>query len=172
MAEIEAELETKQSYTGEDLSNDMRVLNLNPPLFAIRLRYWGDHREHKTIVRSIQRMLVGNTIVSGEMRVLINMLLHQQRFREHRSKNINWQELDNDNFTTQFDDYNITLFSKTKGRYQVSIINKKTGRDHPWPIFSYGLEAAKRSAMITLDEAIRFDLDNEAIEKINGSSNS
>lgn len=52
---------------------------MNQSSLARRIKQLGDDREVKPILRSIQRMVAGESCYSGEMRALIGLLEEQQK---------------------------------------------------------------------------------------------
>lgn len=103
-------------------------------------------------------MLSGDTAVSGEMRVIISMLLYRQRQREQLYKDLRWNEQDDGSVSTTVGDYKIALYPQTKRRWLVLITNKQ-GRNHPWPDWQYDLDDAKQMALKVLDDAVRWDFE-------------
>lgn len=156
--DFETDLQTTTDYKSEDLLRDLQILDESAPELAKRMRGWGDHRPIKTIVRSIQRMLAGDTIVSGEMRVIINMFLYQHRRRIEKYKNLEWIDHLNGTVSSAVDGYKINLLPQTKRRWIVLITNSND-RNHPFPNWQYDLESAKQMALKVLDDAIRWDFE-------------
>lgn len=158
MEEIEIALEKAPEYKAEKLLEDLQTLNESAPELAKRLRFLGDHRPFKTVLRSIQRMLAGDVIISGEMRVIMNILMYQHRLREEKYKNLKWIEHENGHVSTIVEDYTITLLPQTKRRW-IILITTKNGRNHPWPNWVSDLDSAKVAALKYLDDAIKLDFE-------------
>jgi hypothetical protein len=65
------ETEFERSY---DLRGAIAGLGMSHSGFARRMQELGDNRPHKNILRMVQRMLVGDARVSGEIRALIGLM--------------------------------------------------------------------------------------------------
>jgi len=127
-------------------------LELSSTELAHRLRLWGDFRKEETILRAIQRMKSQETAISGEMRVIVNMLLDRQKHIEKRNSTVNWYS--NNNGKTEsatVGDYRIDLHSQTRGRWLVSVTHN-SGYCPPWPAWSKTLDEAKRKALIVIED--------------------
>jgi hypothetical protein len=53
--------------------------------FARLMKRKGDDRQPDTILRNLRRMAAGDARVSGEMRVILTMMLHAKRRGEQRT---------------------------------------------------------------------------------------
>ena len=120
---------------------------------AKRMIDLGDHRSFEAIVRGIQRMASGDTGVSGEMRVIVKMLLRQQRRREKRHASIEWQQHKNGTVSAITDGFTIDLYPKSKGRWLVHLVHQKTKYSPAWPAWQDDLKSAKRKALTCLEDA-------------------
>lgn len=58
----------------------MKELRLGPSALARTMIGMGDDRPMHTILRGIQRMRTGKHRISGEMRVLLNLIAHKQEY--------------------------------------------------------------------------------------------
>ena len=135
-----------------------------PAELAAQMRGWGDHRSAATIVRSIHRMASGETALSGEMRVIINMLLYQQHMDEAEYAAITWQDHSNASYSAKIGEFTLSLYPQTKGRWHISIVHQ-SGYSHPWPSWQNNVDAAKRKAFICLGDAKRHVLEYERDQK-------
>jgi hypothetical protein len=142
----------------EDFLTEFRELDRTPVELASQMRGWGDHRSHQTIIRSIQRLAAGETAISGEMRVIINMMLYQQHVDEKEYAGLNWQEHGNWSVSAKISEFTVSLSPQSKGRWHISIVHDN-GYSHPWPSWQDSLEKAKRKALICLGDARRHVLE-------------
>lgn len=130
-------------------------LALTPAELASRLRTWGDHRSQDAVVRSIQRMLAGDTAVSGEIKVIINMLTYLQHLEDERNQDLQWVPGPRGSYAGKAGDFMLNLSPQTKGRWHISIVHQPTGYSHPWPSWQNDLDSAKRKALFCLGDARR-----------------
>jgi hypothetical protein len=130
-------------------------LGLTPVELASRMRAWGDHRNNDAIIRSIQRMSAGDTAISGEMLIVVNVLNYLQHLEDEQNSTIDWINLSPGTYNAKAGDFTITLSAQTKGRWHISIVHQPTGYSHPWPSWQNDLEAAKRKAIFSLSDARR-----------------
>jgi hypothetical protein len=136
-------------------TTEYNELGLTPVEIASRLKTWGDHRTYDAIVRSLQRILSGDTAVSGEMRVIISMLTYLQHLDDAQNSGLSWVQHSHGSYTALAGDFTISLSAQTKGRWHISIIHQPSGYSHPWPSWQNDLEAAKRKALFCLSDARR-----------------
>src|SRR5258708_37587704 len=122
--------------TAEELTaqfqSEIRELGESPVELADRMHKLGDYRSYSTILRGVQRMLSGETRVSGEIRVLMTIMLRQQRRLEQKYANLSWKRLPDGSHSTQAYDFRITLVPQTRGRWLVNLVYKD-GYSPPWP---------------------------------------
>ncbi|WP_295990462.1 hypothetical protein [Rugamonas sp.] len=121
---------------------------------ARRLRGLGDYRSVSTIQRSFQRMQSGEIAVSGEMMVIVKMLVNQQRIRNKRASVLEWNRKANGARSTTEDGFIINLNPETNSRWSVSLTHIETEFRPTWPRWQPSLEAAKRKAMTCLADGI------------------
>jgi len=138
----------------EDFQAEFEALDLTAKELAIRMQGWGDHREQATIVRSIQRMTAGETVISGEMKVIINMMLYQKHIEEKNNAEIVWTSFGNNSISAKAGEFTLSLSPQTKGRWHISIVHQD-GYSHPWPSWQNSVEEAKRKALFCLSDARR-----------------
>ena len=91
-----------------------KELGLTPIELAGRLKTWGDHRTHDAVIRSIQRMLAGDTAVSGEMKVIINMLAYIQHLEDEKNDGLKWTPMPSGGYAAKADDFMLNLSPQTK----------------------------------------------------------
>jgi len=141
-------------------------LGLTPGELASRLRTWGDHRSHDAIIRSVQRMLAGDTAVSGEMKVIVNMLTYLQHVEDEENDSLQWSTMPLGGYAAKAGDFMLNLSPQTKGRWHISIVHQPTGYSHPWPSWQDDLESAKRKALFCLSDARRHIFEWQRDERI------
>jgi len=139
------------------LLKDLESLELSSTELAHRLSIWGDFRKESAILRSIQRMKSQETPISGEMRVIINMLLDRQRNTNELYSNVKWYINDmyksnnGQTWSATIDDYQVDLHPQTRGRWLVNVTHKN-GYCAPWPVWPQTLDEAKRKALVVIED--------------------
>jgi hypothetical protein len=155
MTELDNILDYKP--TPEEITKSFQValeeLEETPMELAKRMIELGDHRSFQAILRSLQRMSSGDTGVSGEMLVIVKMLVRRQRRRGKKYATLAWQRLTNGTVSAVEDAFTISLIPQTKGRWLVNLVHNKSGWNPSWPSWQDSLEAAKRKALTCLDDA-------------------
>ena len=136
-----------------ELETAMGVLHASPLSLAKRMRELGDNRSLSVITRSLQRMLAGETRVSGEMLVIANLLVRELHQLLKRYADLEWRPLANGSVTTIADEFRITLHPKSQDRWLVNLVYLKTGYSPPWQQWQNGLDAAKHVAISCLEPA-------------------
>jgi hypothetical protein len=63
-----------KQYDNSDMRAQIAALGMSQSGLARRMQQLGDTRDHKNILRSIQRMLAGDARFSGEMRALLGLM--------------------------------------------------------------------------------------------------
>ena len=134
---------------------DVEALEESAVELADRMHKLGDPRPYSTILRGIQRMMSGETRVSGEMRVLVTMMLRQQRRLQQLYADVTWKRLANGAWSAKAGEFYVTLSPQTRGRWLVNVAHKG-GYSHPWPRWQDSLETAKRKAFVTIEDATDF----------------
>jgi hypothetical protein len=80
--------------TEEDLRQKfiaaLAALSVTPAELADYMKKIGDYRDFNATTRSIQRMVSGESRVSGEVMVIVNMLLRRHRRLKEQHPNIEW----------------------------------------------------------------------------------
>lgn len=154
MIDEDDEIISRHERSAEDLSQDLRLaldeLDWSPAALMDRMRSLGDYRSSPTILRGINRALEGQIKPSGELLALVQQAVRFQRRLLHIHRAVIWEPLSDGSHTTQIEDFTITLQPQTRGRWRVNLVHK-SGYSPSWPRFQETLEAAKRSAFITLD---------------------
>lgn len=128
-------------------------LKVKPAELAKRLQAMDDYRTVSAIVRSIQRMECGDTAVSGEILVILKLLVRQQRTWRTQEAKLQWREFPNGTVSAVCDDFTISLSPQSKGRWHVNLVHNKTGYSPTWPSWQKDLETAKMKAIACLEDA-------------------
>jgi len=157
-------IQTAEEITAA-FQEEVRELGAYPMELAERLHKLGDYRPFETTLRGIQRMLSGETRVSGEMKALVTMMLRQRRRLQRQHANLIWTRLPGDNYSTVADGFRISLSPQTRGRWHISVVHVESGYSHPWPRWQESLEAAKLMALTTVEDATDFLIEHELNEE-------
>ncbi len=121
---------------------------------AKRMSELGDRRPFQTILRSVQRMLAGDSRVSGEMQAIMGLLIRERERAIYDANALQWSTDRNGLVRTKTKGFSITLMPERSGwRIEVRE-DKDNGYCHPWPKFPPDLYEAKIKSMIWLEEAI------------------
>lgn len=144
--------------THEEIAQEWRAaleeLGLSPVELADYMKKkGGDYRPYNTILRGIQRMVAGETRVSGEIFVIVRMLLRQQRRLEIKYHNIHWDILPSGAMSAQIEDYTVFLSPQTKGRWIVSC-RADTGFSPEFGRWQDSLAEAKNKALACVEEGM------------------
>jgi hypothetical protein len=123
-----------------------------------------DNRDFSAAIRSIQRMVSGDTRVSGEMLVIVNMLLRQRRRLRVKYQNLKWNINNNDAYCAQIEDWYVHIEPKTKGRWLVSCRHGKDpkGYSPPFGRWLNSIEEAKDKALYFVEEGMNDEADSLA----------
>lgn len=140
----------------QDLIDALAELRLSPAGLAGKLEKLGDDRSFKSIIRSIERMISGETKVSPEMSVIIEMLLRQQRRLKMRHRDIQWTVTENGTHQAQIDGWYIYLSPQTRGRWILSCAAGPSRQDYSPPFGRWldSLDEAKHKALIEVEEGM------------------
>lgn len=101
-------------------------------------------------MRGIQRMAAGDTKVSGEMLVIVRMLVNQQRLQYSKLNQVEWTRQANNAWTAEFEGFKISLHPQTKDRWSIYLLAIETDYSPACASWQVGLEAAKRKALVRL----------------------
>lgn len=108
-------------------------LKMTPADLAAFMLDNGDHRDYQTVLRGIQRALVEDTRVSGELYVIVNMLLRRNRYLKHRYINISWEKNEYGTYWTKVDDWYVYLVPQSRGRWQITCRHGLDPKDYSPP---------------------------------------
>lgn len=120
----------------------MKEMYFNTSDLTKFMKSMGDPRDHSTIMRSIQRMLSGEVKVSGEMIVILHMLLGQRLRLKERYPDIEWEVQPDQRHIALVDNYKIVLIPEHK-KWKIDCTRVGDKHNHTWERFSLSLEEAK-----------------------------
>jgi len=131
-------------------ATDTRAGDGSLPKGARRL---GDRRPLDTILRGIQRMASGETRVSGEMLVILEMMNRERQRARYEASVLPWVTVANGCVTTKTRDFTISLSPQSRGRWLVNLVHVD-GYSPPWPAWQSNLDEAKIKSLLCLDDAL------------------
>lgn len=134
----------------EQFKKLLEELDEKPTELASRLIRLGDYRSATAIMRGIQRMEAGDTKVSGEMLVIIRMLVNQQRLQYSKLNQVEWTQQANGAWVAKFEGFKITLHPESKQRWSIYLRVIETDYSPACGSWQVGLDAAKRKALVRL----------------------
>jgi len=121
---------------------------------AERMVALGDHRSFASILRSIQRMSSGEARVSGEMRVIVELLQRERDRLQRMLDGVVWSENADGSLSAQVEDFAMGLWPQTKGRWLISL-EHEDGYRPAWPRWEPSIEHAKIRALRCMEDAQR-----------------
>lgn len=143
---------THEQITAEWL-NEIETLGMTAADLAnYMIRQGGDYRKPDAILRGIQRMMAGSTRVSGEMRVIVRILLRQYFRLKAAYGNVQWLPQPNGVLKAQIGSHIAYLTPQTRGRWLVSC-QSPSGFSPTWERWQPDLESAKRAALRFVEES-------------------
>ncbi|WP_323011059.1 hypothetical protein [Paracoccus sp. (in: a-proteobacteria)] len=156
--DIEQDIFGPAVRTPEDIAQEWKAALSELDLSAVELadymnKQGGDYRPYTTILRGIQRMIAGETKVSGEMFVIVTLLLRQHRRLKARHPNLDWTKLPSGALSAKVEDYTVFLSPQTKGRWIVSCA-APGGFSPPFGRWQQGLDSAKNKALACVEEGM------------------
>lgn len=119
---------------------------------ALRMKRLGDHRPISTILRSIQRIASGETHVSGEMLVILEMLNRERQRAESEASKLQWN-VAGGCYTAKTHNFTISLSRQSKGRWLVNLVHID-GYSPPVPNWQPQLNDAKIKSLLCLYDAL------------------
>jgi hypothetical protein len=142
-------------------------LSLSPADLARYMDRNRDNRDFSATIRGIQRIMGGETRVSGEMIVITNMLLRQHRRLKMRYHPLIWERSEHGTYWTQVDDWFVYISPQTRGRWLLYCRNGQGPKDYSPPFGRWldSLEEAKNKALSCVEEGIN-DLADAAYQDI------
>lgn len=141
-------------------------LTLSPADLARHLEKNRDYRDFSATIRGIQRMIAGETRVSGEMMVIVNMLLRQHRRLKARYPDLKWEQTEHGTYYAQVENWFVYISPQTRGRWILSCRNGPSPKDYSPPFGRWldSLEEAKNKALACVEEGMN-DLAEFAYEQ-------
>jgi len=132
----------------------LESLELSQRALAGRMRELGDKRDFDAILRSVQRMATADARVSGEMQVIMTLLLRERARAERMVARADWREEDGW-ITATIDGVALSLSQQSRGRWQIHAqIDVPKGYSPPIPHWRNNLTEAKLRAVLCVDEAL------------------
>ena len=140
----------------QDLVEGLAELRLKPNGLAGKMEKFGDDRPIQAIIRSIERMLSGETKVSAEMSVIIEMLLRQRRRLNDRFSDLQWKVTEHGIHCTQIDGWYVYISPQSRGRWILSCAAGPSRDDYSPPFGRWldSLEEAKHKALVEVEEGM------------------
>ncbi len=116
----------------------------------------GDYRDSSASIRGIQRMMSGETRVSGLMMVLVNTLVRQHRRLKVQHPNLEWAVNEHGVYTTQVNEWYVYISPQTKGRWLLSCSRGPSRDDYSPPFGRWlnSLEEAQNKALMSVEEGM------------------
>lgn len=139
----------------ERLKEGLDELEWTPAALMDRMRALGDYRKPQTILRGINRALDGEIKPPGDLLALVRQTVLLQRRLIRTYGQVAWTALGDGSYTAEADDCRMTLQPKSCGRWLVVVMHKD-GYSPTYPRWQVSLEAAKRMAYLTLDNALNW----------------
>lgn len=131
----------------------LKIIDESPGRLALRMQRLGDHRPLGTITRAIQRMASGETKVSGEMQVIVQLMVRERERATEDVTRLRWSQVGR-TMTAATKDFTITLSPQGRGRWKVSVTHVPTRYSPDWPVWQTNLEDAKIKAILCIDDAL------------------
>ncbi len=146
-------------YAGEAASfrSAIEMLDLNQSSFAGLLSELGDNRGLKTILRSIQRMVGVEARVSGEMQVIVTLLVRDRARARRIADAIEWTQRDGGGFAAEIQGVKLTIAPQSRGRWSIHARHVATGADGYSPSVPHwrnNVDDAKIRAVMAVDETL------------------
>lgn len=131
-------------------------LRMTPADLAKHMHTNGDYRDFSATLRSIQRMISGDTRVSGEMLVIIKMLLRQRRRLQSKYSDLQWHRNERGIYKAEIDGWFVHIAPQTKGRWLLHCRHGKNSEDYSPPFGRWldSLDEAKEKALICVEEGM------------------
>jgi hypothetical protein len=140
----------------KDLVEGLEELMLTPGELVHKLQKFGDDREFTVVKRSLDRMISGETKVSPEMSVIVEMLLRQHRRLKDRHAEVSWEISEHGTHQAIIDGWYVYLSPQTKGRWILSCASGPNRSDYSPPFGHWlsSLAEAKHKALVEVEEGM------------------
>lgn len=135
-------------------TNALNEISFTPDELLKWMNQRGDYRDASASIRSIQRMMSGETRVSGLMMVVLNVLLRQHRRLKASHPELIWSVNEHNIHVTQVDGWYVYISPQSKGRWLLSCSNGSSREDYS-PAFGRWLDSldeAKNKALMSVEE--------------------
>lgn len=134
---------------------DLDRLGLSQRALAAKMKALGDARAFDTLLRSVQRMATGEARVSGEMQVIMTMLLRERTRAQRLLGRTVWSQGEGGGLLATVEGVALSLSPQTRGRWQIHAqVDETRGYSPPIPHWRNSLEEAKLRAMLCIDETL------------------
>lgn len=136
--------------------NALEKISFTPSELLKWMSRRGDYRESSASIRGIQRMMSGETRVSGPMMVLVNTLVRQHRRLKARHPNLAWSINEHGIYAAQVDGWHVYIEPQSKGRWLLSC-SSGPSRDYyspPYGRWLESLEEAQNKALMSVEEGM------------------
>lgn len=140
----------------QEFIEGLAELRLKPGDLAAKLEKFGDDRPFQSIIRSIDRMISGETKVSSEMSIIISMLLRQHRRLKRRYSEVEWTHTEHGTHQAEVDGWYIYIIPQTRGRWILSCSAGPSRQDYSPPFGRWldSLDEAKHKALVEVEEGM------------------
>ncbi|GGH45963.1 hypothetical protein GVY41_03065 [Frigidibacter albus] len=140
----------------QEFIDGLAELQLRPWDLAAKLERFGDDRPFKAIIRSIDRMMSGETKVSPEMSVIVEMLLRQHRRLTKRHGGLDWTLTEHGSYQAEVDGWYVYLSPQTRGRWILGCSSGPSRQDYSPPFGRWldSLAEAKHKALVEVEEGM------------------
>jgi len=140
----------------QDFIETLAALRLKPVDLATKLVKFGDDRPFTAIIRSIDRMISGETKVSAEMSVIVSTLFRQHLRLEKRHREISWTTTEHGSYHAKIDGWYVYISPQTRGRWLLSCAAGPSRQDYSPPFGRWldSLDEAKHKASVEVEEGM------------------
>lgn len=158
MTDVEIELFKKP--TDEELRTQflsaLEEVSFTPGELLKWMSRRGDYRDASASIRGIQRMMSGETRVSGPMMVLANTLVRQHRRLKLQYPHLSWSINEHGTYVSQIENWFVFISPQSKGRWLLAC---RKGRNHddyspPFGRWLGSLEEAQNKALMAVEEGM------------------
>ena len=147
--EQESRIQNEQ-ISAKELSERLAVLSLRPKDLTVIMQKYGDHRTGATIIKGIKRMLSGETAVSGEIVVIVELIDKFRQAGESLGTHLEWSEVKEGCLVATHEGWTVTL-DHIRRCWRVSI-QEPNGTVLSWDSYSHltNVEHAKSTGELRL----------------------
>ena len=136
--------------------NALEKISFTPSELLKWMSRRGDYRESSASIRGIQRMMSGETRVSGPMMVLVNTLVRQHRRLKARHPNLAWSINEHGTYAAQVDGWHVYIAPQSKDRWLLTCSSGLSREDYSPPFGRWleSLEEAQNKALMSVEEGM------------------